>query len=182
MKIFAYIFLYFFKIFSRILMYFFKSLFKSTGRNNIFSPFDSFSYHTISLGDDVFIGKGAKFSSITSIVIGSKVMFGPNVTIMGGDHNTTVVGQYMFDVKDKLKNNDLPVIIENDVWIGANCIILKGVTIGQGSIIGAGSLVTKSIPPNSVALGHPAKVVRKRFSDDQYILHINHLNESQSID
>lgn len=158
-------------------MYLYKPLFKTYGRNNIFSPYDFFSYSTISLGDDVFIGNGAKFSSITSIVIGNKVMFGPNVTIMGGDHNTAQVGEYMFDVEEKLPENDQPVVIEDDVWIGANCLILKGVTIGGGSIIGAGSLVTKSIPPNSVALGRPAKVIKKRFYDIQYAQHLELLKQ-----
>lgn len=54
-----------------------------------------------------------------------------------------------------------PVTIENDVWIGANCQILKGVTIGARSVIGAGSVVTKSIPADSIAVGNPCKVIRR---------------------
>ena len=131
------------KVFKRILMYFMKPLFKNSGKNVIFSPYDNFSYSTISLGDDVFIGSGANFSSIVNIKIGNKVMFGPNVTIMGGDHNITEIGKYMFDVKNKLKNNDLDIIIDDDVWIASNTIILKGVHIGKGSVIAAGSIVTK---------------------------------------
>ena len=165
------------KVFKRILMYFMKPLFKNSGKNVIFSPYDNFSYSTISLGDDVFIGSGAKFSSIKSITIGNKVMFGPNVTIMGGDHNISTIGEYMFDVNDKLPENDLPVYIKDDVWIGSNSIILKGVTIGRGSVIGAGSLVTKNIPENSIALGCPAKVVKKRFSKDDYAKHLKLLKK-----
>ena len=59
------------------------------------------------------------------------------------------------------------VIIGSDVWIGANADILSGVTIGDGVIIGTRSVVSKNIPPYCVAVGNPAKVVRKRFSDDQ---------------
>ena len=58
------------------------------------------------------------------------------------------------------------VTIEDDVWIGSNSVILSGVTIGRGSVIGAGSIVTKDIPRYSIAVGNPAKVTRKRFSDE----------------
>ena len=177
MKVLAKLITFLSKAVSRVLMYLLKPLFKVSGRNNIFSPYDSFSYSTISLGDDVFIGSGAKFSSIKSITIGNKVMFGPNVTIMGGDHNISSIGEYMFDVNDKLPENDLPVFIEDDVWIGSNSIILKGVTIGRGSVIGAGSLVTKNIPENSIALGFPAKVIKKRFSKDDYTKHLKLLKK-----
>ena len=151
-----------FKIIRRVKMYLYKALFKEIGKRVIFDPYDHFSYETISLGSDVFIGSGAKFSaSESSITIGSKVMFGPNVTIMGGDHNTSVIGRYMYDVKEKLPENDLPIVIENDCWIGANSIILKGVTIGEGSIVGAGSVVTQDVPDFSLVSGNPAKFIRK---------------------
>lgn len=155
-----------------------KPLFKRYGQNFIFDPFGQYSYNTISVGSDVFIGSGAKFSASESeIVIGDKVMFGPNVIIMGGDHNTSVVGAYMFDVKEKLEGNDLPVIIESDVWIGAGSIILKGVRIGTGSIIGAGSIVTRDCPPYSVMVGSPAKVVKNRFSERDLLVHIERLGK-----
>jgi len=56
-----------------------------------------------------------------------------------------------------------PIIIEDNVWIGTNCIILKGVTIGSGSIIGAGSVVTKNVPPNEIWCGSPASHKKKRI-------------------
>ena len=56
-----------------------------------------------------------------------------------------------------------PVIIEDDVWIGARVIILPGVTIGTGSVIGAGAVISKSIPPYSVAVGNPARIVKNRL-------------------
>jgi virginiamycin A acetyltransferase len=59
-----------------------------------------------------------------------------------------------------------PVTIGNNVWIGDNVIILSGVTIGDGAVIGAGSIVTKDAPPFSIAVGNPAKVIKKRFSDN----------------
>ena len=60
---------------------------------------------------------------------------------------------------------DQPVVIEDDVWVGANVTILKGVTIGHGSVVAAGAVVTKSCPPYSIIGGVPAKVLRKRFEE-----------------
>ena len=153
-------------------MWLLRPLFKSYGRNFIFDPDGQYSFSTIQAGNDVYIGPGANLSASESqIILGNKIMFGPNVTILGGDHNTSQIGRYMFDVKEKLPENDLPVIIEDDVWIGTGAIILKGVTIGTGSIIGAGSIVTKNCPPNSIMVGVPAKVVKNRFSDQVLIEH-----------
>lgn len=83
-------------------------------------------------------------------------MLGPNVTMMGGDHNIYQLGRYMYDVHEKLLENDLPIVIEDNVWIGAGVIVLKGVTIGTGSVIAAGSVVTKDVAPFSIMAGVPA--------------------------
>ena len=118
------------------------------------------------------IGPGANFSaSDTSLIIGNKVLFGPNVTIVCGDHNTKIIGKYMYDVHTKNDSDDLPVIIENDVWIGANVIILKGVTIAEGSIIAAGSLVAKSTEPYSINMGVPARFYKYRWTEDEIRTH-----------
>ena len=160
------------KIYKRVKMIFIKPLFKKYGSGFVFDPDDHFSYHTISVGNDVYIGPGANFSaSVSSITLGNKIMFGPNVTIMGGDHNTSVVGAYMFDVKEKLPENDLPVVIEDDVWIGCGAIILKGVTIETGAIVAAGALVTKSVPSYSIVGGVPAKVIGTRFTEEELVKH-----------
>jgi acetyltransferase-like isoleucine patch superfamily enzyme len=160
------------RIFSKIWMYLKRPLFKSYGRNVVFFPGDIFSYGTIQLGDDVFIGRGAHFSSICEIIIGNKVMFGPNVTIIGGDHNTTQIGEFMYDVNEKLPENDLPVIIEDDVWVGTGAIILKGVRVGKGSIIAAGAIVTKNVEPYSITGGVPAKKLRARFLEEDLEKHL----------
>lgn len=137
-----------------------------------FSPFDHFSYATITLGDDVSISVGAHFSATESeIVIGNKVMFGPNVTIMGGDHNISQIGRYMYDVVDKLPDNDLPVHIEDDVWVGTGAIILKGVTIGRGSVVAAGAVVIRDVPPYAIVGGVPAKVIRMRWNEETIAEH-----------
>lgn len=160
------------KLFRRVCMAIVKLRFKKCGKHVIINPFDSFSYSTISLGNHVFIGKGAVLmASDSSISIGNKVMFGPKVTIMGGDHNASEIGQYMIDVKSKLSGDDLPVVVEDDVWVGTGAIILKGVNIGCGSIIAAGSVVNKSIPEYSIAAGVPARVVKPRFSVEKLAEH-----------
>lgn len=146
--------------------------FKSHGRNFIFDPDGNYSYETIQVGDDVFIGQGATLqASASSITIGNKVMFGPNVTIIGGNHNASILGQFMFDIKIKQVNDDQPVIIEDDVWIGASAIILKGVQIGRGSIVAAGAIVTKKVPPYTIVAGVPARVVSIRFSLPEIFKH-----------
>ena len=137
-----------------------------------FYAFDFFSFDTIEIGDDVYIGRGAKISAAHAIIrIGSKVMFGPNVLIRGGNHNTEVIGKYMFDVKEKRDFDDEDVFISDDVWVGGNSTILKGVKIGRGSIVAAGAVLTKSFPPYTIIGGVPAKVIKYRFSYNQVSEH-----------
>jgi maltose O-acetyltransferase len=147
-------------------------LFRRKGTNVVLGGPGDFSYRSIEIGSDVYIGPRAAFSSaISTIRIGSKVLFGPEVMIMGGDHRFDVVGKYIYDVTVKVPDNDKDVTIEDDVWIGARVVILKGVTIGRGSVVGAGSVVTKSIPPYSVAVGNPCRVIRTRFTSDAIAIH-----------
>ncbi len=89
------------------------------------------------------------------IYVGDYTMIGPNVVLCAGTHpiNPTL--------RIKQAQYNLPIHIEENVWIGANCVVLPGVTIGKNSVIGAGSIVTKDIPSNVVALGSPCKVIRK---------------------
>lgn len=155
----------------RFLRLLIRPLFAQCGRNVRFNPFDDFSYATISIGNDVFIGAGACFAAKRGITIGSKVMFGPNVIIRGGDHNTSNVGRFMFDVHEKRPEDDQPVVIEDDVWIGAGAIILKGVTVGRGAIISAGAVVTKNVEPYSIVGGVPARIIRYRWTIDEIRKH-----------
>lgn len=141
--------------------------FKSVGRNFTFFPGDLFTYSTIEVGDDVYIGPGAVFSAIKGICIGSNVMFGPGVTIMGGDHRMELAGLPMSALVEKSENDDLPISVECDVWIGANVTILKGVRIGRGAVVGAGSVVTRDIPAYAIAVGAPARVHRYRGTTEE---------------
>jgi acetyltransferase-like isoleucine patch superfamily enzyme len=139
-------------------------LFESHGRNVWFDPDGWYTFETISLGSDVYLGlKTCLIAAESKIRIGSKVMLGPYVSILAGDHNTAEIGRAMFDVKEKRAEDDTDVVIEDDVWIGSHAIVLKGVTIGRGAIVAAGAIVTKNVPPYGVAAGAPARVVKFRW-------------------
>ena len=144
-----------------------RSRLKRCGRRVYLDPRGIYSCETISVGNDVFIAPGAFFSAtVSGIVIGNKVMMGPGVTILGGDHNTSVVGKPMYDVTDKRPEDDTKVLIEDDVWIGARATLLKGVRISRGSIVAAGAVVTKSFPPYSIIGGVPARLIKMRWDEE----------------
>lgn len=123
------------------------------------------------VGREVNIEKGAiicetliigDFSSVgVNCVVGDSVIIGKNV--MMGQDCLLYTRNHKFDKYEKKYKGyteNKEIIIEDNVWIGARCIILGGVTIGEGSTIGAGSIVTKNIPKYSVAVGNPAKVIK----------------------
>lgn len=146
---------------------FIKRSFGSCGKNVTVPRKGSYSgIQNIHLGNNVSLGTGVTILSTKAhLYIGNDVMFGPNVTIVTGDHRTDIKGRTMASIKDneKLPENDQDVIIEDDVWIGANATILKGVTIHTGSIVSAGAVVTKDVEPYSIVGGVPAKLIKKRF-------------------
>ncbi len=151
----------------RLKMYALRPMFKKHGKNFVFDPNGLYSFNNITVGNDVYLGvKPILMASKSEIIIGNKIMFGPEVVLVGGGHNTSVVGKYMYDVKEKRPEDDLGVIIEDDVWIGARAMILRGVTVGRGSIIAANAVVTKSVPPYSIVAGIPAKVIKKRWDPE----------------
>lgn len=124
------------------------------------------------IGNNVSIPKRSTFYSTEALLtIKDNVIFGPNPTIITGDHRIDVIGVPIINSHDKLPENDLDVTIEEDVWTGANVVILKGVTIGRGSVVAAGAVVNKSCPPYSIIGGVPAKILKYRFSIDQIIDH-----------
>ncbi len=130
--------------------------------------------HNLSVGDGTSIPKGSTiYCTDAPLTIGRKVLFGPNPTIITGDHRFDLVGKYIADVTvaDKMIDGanpfDQPVVIEDDVWCGANVTILKGVTIGHGSVVAAGAVVNKSFPPYSIIGGVPARLLRMRFTESE---------------
>ena len=90
----------------------------------------------------------------TKVTIGSNVFFGPGVQLYTASHP-------MDSVTRRTHELSKPITIGDDCWIGGNAIICPGITIGNGCVIGAGAVVTKDIPDNSMAVGNPAKVIRK---------------------
>ncbi len=124
------------------------------GRNLFVYP------HKVSVGDNVYIGQNSYLDG--DISIGNNVMLASYVSIVGGDHRYDVPG---VPIRDTGREHWKPTHIEEDVWIGHGTIIMNGVSIGKGSVVGAGSIVTKDIPANSIAFGSPAKVVRHRLPE-----------------
>lgn len=154
---------------NRFLSFFYKKMLRGCGSNVRFSALTSdFTYRNVTIGNDVYIGPHALFLCTESqIFIGNKVLFGPHVTIIGGDHRITDVGRFIYDVLDKHPEDDQDVHIEDDVWIGTNTTLLKGVTVGRGAVVAAGALVTKDVPPYAIVGGVPAKVLKYRFTPEQ---------------
>ena len=103
------------------------------------------------------------------LIVGHFCSIAPGVKIiLGSDHRADWISTYPFQGPgggDQIRGRG-DVVIGSDVWIGAFAIILSGVSIGHGAIIGAGALVSRDVPPYSVAVGNPAQVARKRFPDD----------------
>lgn len=106
-------------------------------------------------GASIIIGSNCGFSGV-SIVADDLVLIGNHVTVGAN----TIIGD-RDDHSDIYNSSPKPVQIDDNVWIGMNCIVLKGVHIGKGAIIGAGSVVTKDIPSNTIAAGVPCKVIKK---------------------
>jgi galactoside O-acetyltransferase len=97
----------------------------------------------------------------THIYVGDYTMFGPNVTVATAGH------PILPELREKLYQYNMPIHIGKRCWIGAGAIILPGVTIGDDTVIGAGSVVTKDIPANVVAVGNPCRVLREIGEHDR---------------
>lgn len=116
-------------------------------------PFYFIYGKNIHLGEGTFINMNCSFIDDGKISVGKNVLFGPGVTVVTVGHPVTPeMREYMYTD---------PVTIEDNVWIGAAVTICPGVTIGRNSVIGAGSVVTRDIPADSVAVGNPCRVIRQ---------------------
>jgi acetyltransferase-like isoleucine patch superfamily enzyme len=105
--------------------------------------------------------------------IGSFCSIGPDVLfICAAEHRVDTATTFPIQfVNGKIRNGNGtvgkgPITVGHDVWIGARCIVLSGVTIGNGAVLGAGSIVTRDIPPYAIAVGNPARTIRYRFAPD----------------
>lgn len=153
---------------------FYKRSMKYCGKNVYIRPTcsDLKGLWNLSIGENTSIPKDSIFYCTEApLTIGNNVIFGPRPTIITGDHRIDALGIFIINSKTKRSENDAPVTIEDDVWTGANITILKGVTIGRGTIIAAGAVVTKSCPPYSIVGGVPAKVLKYRFTIEEALEH-----------
>ena len=106
----------------------------------------------IKIGKDVFVNSGCCFQDQGGVTLGDGCLVGHNVVFATLDHD-----------KCPSKRGDMtaaPIVVGKNVWIGAHATILKGVTIGDGAIVAAGAVVTRDVPPNTIAAGVPARVVK----------------------
>lgn len=140
-----------------------KKMFAQCGENCYIQVpfFANWSGHHIHMGNNVYANFNFTVVDDGEVYIGDSVMIGPNVTIATAGHPVQP------DLRRKGIQYNLPVHIKDNVWIGAGAVILPGVTIGENSVIGAGSIVTKDIPANVVAVGNPCKVLREIGEKDE---------------
>lgn len=160
---------------------FIKASLQHCGKNvHIAEGCDFKGNYNICIGDNSSIGRGSVlWSTRARILIGEKVFTGPNITIITGNHRTDLVGKYMADISEAEKNeaDDMDVIIKDDVWIGANVTILKGVSIEEGCVIAAGAVVTKNTQPYGIYAGVPAVRIHDRFSENDISRHLHLLQQ-----
>ncbi len=109
---------------------------------------------TLEIGESTFINYGCSIAADRLIYIGARCNIGTHVIMMDNDFHRLEPERR--DERPESK----PIVLEENVWLGARVIVLRGVTIGSGSVIGAGSVVTRDIPARSVAVGQPARVIR----------------------
>lgn len=150
------------------------SKFAKIGNNVSLLPGGVFNdSRNIFIGDNVMLLDHLQFlSTKANIFIGNGVIIASHTSIITGNHRTDLVGKYMIDVDEtteKKAEDDRDVVIEDDVWIGTYAIVLKGVRIGTGSVIAAGAVVTKDVPPYSIYLSKDRII--PRFSPENENLH-----------
>jgi acetyltransferase-like isoleucine patch superfamily enzyme len=117
------------------------------------SIFTTFAHGRLIIGDRAFINYGVDIAATGLVSIGADCLIGTHVSIIDNDFHGLAERLQMPSPK--------PVIIGDNVWIGNRAIILPGVTIGDGAVVGAGSVVTRDVPPRTVVAGNPARVLRE---------------------
>lgn len=142
-----------------------KEMFAEIGEDcYIEPPFHSnWGGHHVHFGNVVYANFGLTLVDDTHIYVGDNTMFGPNCIIATAGHPV------LPELREKAYQFNMPVHIGRNCWLGAGVIVLPGVTIGDNSVIGAGSVVTKDIPANVVAVGNPCRVLREIGERDREI-------------
>ena len=133
-----------------------RKLFGKIGKTLTVEPpfFCDYGYN-ISVGDNVFFNVNCVILDVSYVTIGSNVLFAPNVQVYSATHPTD------WRIRAQWVENAKPISIGSDIWIGGSAIILPGVSIGDKTVIGAGSVVTKDIPSNVLAVGNPCGVIKE---------------------
>lgn len=116
-------------------------------------PFYADCGKNIRVGSRVFINQNCTFYSLAEITIGDDVLIGPNVSLITSEH-PVAPSQRRAHLLGK------PIVIENGVWIAAGVTVIGGVTVGENSVVAAGSVVTRDVPPNTLVGGNPARIIR----------------------
>ena len=121
----------------------------------------------IEIGDNFYANSGCIIIDVAKVKIGDNVMFGPNVAVITAGH------PIHHEIRNTKFEYGIPVTIGDNVWIGANAVLLPGVHIGDNTVIGAGSVVTKDIPSGVVAVGNPCKPVKEITEEDKLYYYKN---------
>lgn len=140
-----------------------KEMFAEIGENcYIEPPFHSnFGGNHVHLGKNIYFNFGVTMVDDTHIYVGDNTMLGPNVVVATAGH------PILPKLREETYQYNIPVHIGKNCWLGAGVIVLPGITIGDNVVIGAGSVVTKDIPDNVVAVGNPCKVLREINEHDK---------------
>ena len=118
------------------------------------------SPENIEIGDNVWMSKNVAFYATNGITLGNDITIAKDVSFISTNHQFR--SRLIKINKQGMETKLPPIVVGDDVWIGEKAIILKSVTIGEGAVVGAGSVVTKDVPPYSVVVGNPAHVVAYR--------------------
>jgi acetyltransferase-like isoleucine patch superfamily enzyme len=116
-------------------------------------PFYTTGGTDITVGRNVFVNQNCTFYDLGGLAIGDDVMIGPNVNIITSGHPIESSRRRDYVIAK-------PIVIERNVWIAAGVTIIGGVTVGENSVVAAGSVVTKNVPPDTLVGGNPARVIR----------------------
>ncbi|MBU3129320.1 sugar O-acetyltransferase [Clostridium tagluense] len=124
-------------------------------------PFRCDYGYNISIGENFYSNYNCTILDCAKVTIGDNVMFAPNVSLFTAGH------PIHFEPRNAGLEYAFPINIGNNVWLGGGVIVNPGITIGDNVVIGSGSVVTKDIPPNSIAVGNPCKVIRQISEEDK---------------
>lgn len=146
-----------------------KQMFAQIGEGCYIEPpfYANWGGHHCHFGKNVYVNYGLTVVDDTYIYVGDNTMIGPNVTLATAGHPVLPI------LRDQAYQYNLPIHIGKSCWLGAGVIILPGITIGDNSVIGAGSVVTKDIPANVVAVGNPCRILRPINDHDRQFYYKN---------